>query len=43
MMINFEIIGGLSLGFEFIADEYFSYLLIDLLLVRIQFSAERTE
>lgn len=43
MMINFEIIGGLSLGFEFIVDEYFNYLLIDLLLVRIQFSAERSE
>lgn len=40
-MINFEIIGGLSLGFEFVADEYFNYLLIDLLLVRLQFSVEK--
>lgn len=41
MMINFEIIGGLSLGFEFVADEYFNYLLIDLVLVRLQFSVEK--
>lgn len=40
-MIDFEIIGGLSLGFEFIADEYFSYLLIDLLVIRLQFSVEK--
>lgn len=40
-MINFEIIGGLSLGFEFVADEYFNYLLIDLVLVRLQFSVEK--
>lgn len=41
MMIDFEIIGGLSLGFEFIADEFFNYLLIDLLVVRLQFSIEK--
>ena len=40
-MINFEMIGGLSLGFEFVEDEYFNYLLIDLLLVRLQFSVEK--
>jgi hypothetical protein len=40
-MIDFEIIGGLSLGFEFIADEFFNYLLIDLLVVRLQFSIEK--
>jgi hypothetical protein len=41
MMIDFEMIGGLSLGFEFIADEFFNYLLIDLLVVRLQFSIEK--
>lgn len=40
-MIDFEMIGGLSLGFEFIADEFFNYLLIDLLIVRLQFSIEK--
>lgn len=40
-MIDFEIIGGLSLGFEFVADEYFNYLLIDLVLIRLQFSVEK--
>ncbi len=40
-MIDFEMIGGLSLGFEFIADEFFNYLLIDLLVVRLQFSIEK--
>ncbi len=40
-MIDFEMIGGLNLGFEFIADEFFNYLLIDLLVVRLQFSIEK--
>lgn len=40
-MIDFETIGGLSLGFEFIADEFFNYLLIDLVVVRLQFSIEK--
>jgi hypothetical protein len=41
MLFDLEIIGGLSLGFEFIEDEYFNYLLIDLLFVRLQFSSEK--
>lgn len=41
MMIDFEIIGGLSFGFEFVEDEYFNYLLIDLVLIRLQFSVEK--
>jgi hypothetical protein len=40
-MFDIEIIGGLSVGFEFISDEYFNYLLIDLLFVRLQFSVEK--
>jgi hypothetical protein len=41
MLFDLEIIGGLSVGFEFVADEYFNYLLIDLLVVRLQFSTEK--
>lgn len=40
-MFDIEFIGGLSLGFEFIADEFFNYLLIDLLFLRLQFSIEK--
>jgi hypothetical protein len=41
MLFDLALIGGLNLGFEFVEDEYFSYLLIDLLFVRLQFSTEK--
>ena len=41
MLVDLEIIKGLSFGFEFISDEYFDYLLIDLFFIRLQFSSER--
>jgi hypothetical protein len=41
MLVNFEAIGGVSLGFEFITDEFFNYVLIDLLVFRIQLSMEK--
>jgi hypothetical protein len=43
MLVNFEAIGGVSLGFEFISDEYFNYVLIDLLVFRIQLSMEKQQ
>jgi hypothetical protein len=41
MLFNIEFITGINLGFEYIEDEYFSYLLIDLFFVRLQFSLEK--
>jgi hypothetical protein len=41
MLFDMEFITGLNVGFEYVEDEYFSYFLIDLLIVRLQFSSEK--
>jgi hypothetical protein len=41
MLFDMEFITGINVGFEYIEDEYFSYFLIDLLFVRLQFSLEK--
>ena len=41
MLFDIEFITGINLGFEYIEDEYFNYLLIDLFFVRLQFSSEK--
>jgi hypothetical protein len=41
MLFDIEFITGLNVGFEYVEDEYFSYILIDLLVVRLQFSLEK--
>ena len=41
MLFDMEFITGLNVGFEYVEDEYFSYFLIDLLIVRLQFSLEK--
>jgi hypothetical protein len=41
MLFDMEFITGLNVGFEYVEDEYFSYFLIDLLILRLQFSLEK--
>lgn len=41
MLFDMESITGLNVGFEYVEDEYFSYFLIDLLIIRLQFSLEK--
>jgi hypothetical protein len=41
MLFDMEFITGLNVGFEYVEDEYFSYFLIDLLIIRLQFSLEK--
>lgn len=41
MLFDMEFITGLNVGFEYVEDEYFSYFLIDLLILRLQFSSEK--
>ena len=41
MLFDIEFITGLNVGFEYVEDEYFSYFLIDLLILRLQFSLEK--
>jgi hypothetical protein len=41
MLFDMEFITGLNVGFDYVEDEYFSYFLIDLLILRLQFSLEK--
>ena len=41
MLFDMEFITGVNVGFEYVEDEYFSYFLIDLLILRLQFSLEK--